>query len=770
MRILVADQNSLLLAAISATFGSHCELVTASRRDACLAQVEQHKFDVVIACDKLADYSGLELLSEVPVLSPDSLLIFAADPKRLKQLGKRLAVFGLFDTLSYPLTPQKLVDVLKRARETLGSRNPPKVRHVVLESEWDTGQRLGLVEQELQAEQADEGRAATTHEEWAKASEVGAAAEAGSPAREYSDDDFVFEGPPPAVQAMGAPPRVDSRSRTFDAVAPRAGGAPESGANASGGRTFEGTPVAGKGSGVSRGSDIRASHGVTEYEVKATIPALTHGGGAGDRRVAGVGAELDAVDDFVFAVEPDPVAELADGLVELEAGTVRAGTGRSGTVGVAEESGPDELCSNDPQFDTPGSPAWAEGGAANDIAFEGRPLAPASWRRGGAGGIAAAASEPRGSRSRTAGLLKSSAESEVRGGHARDAGASNSRATASSRAASSSSRSAGSAYPVKASQASGSTAPAHASAAQTAMLADSPGSAKSAEVGKSAGAEQSAQVGKSAGAEVSARVGKSAAAEKPTRAGKSAAAEKAAQAGKSAQAPSSSNSPQPRVRTQSVPSPAQLAAFQRAVARRNEGNLPGSDTGAADGNRRKGGGRVEPTIEMFGGAQASSSLSHLAKMATVKRPLVTPNLNKGVVPKRAVFVVGSGLAAVLILGVLSFELLRNSNEAEHHMPHAQAQGTQIFSSTTTRLADGEGSGVAQLVAPPAPQQTEAPQDTPPNEPQAQSFDPDTAPPDPPPPPALENPGPMEPPSMGHSDPPDGMMPENVERQYDRSHD
>ena len=71
MRILVADQTALLLAAIAATFGRHCEIVTATRQDICMAHVAQHHFDVVVACEKLAGgYTGLELLSEVEAISP----------------------------------------------------------------------------------------------------------------------------------------------------------------------------------------------------------------------------------------------------------------------------------------------------------------------------------------------------------------------------------------------------------------------------------------------------------------------------------------------------------------------------------------------------------------------------------------------------------------------------------------------------------------------------------------------------------------------------
>ncbi len=161
MRILIADQNALLLAAIDATFGPHCEIVTATCRDACMEQAERRKFDVVVACEKLADYTGLELLSEIEATSPSTLRIFAARPETLKRLGKRLDMFGLLGTLSYPIDARKLVVALQVARGRLPRRmKPPEpapapaplsvVRHIVLETEWDTGERLALLEQELE--------------------------------------------------------------------------------------------------------------------------------------------------------------------------------------------------------------------------------------------------------------------------------------------------------------------------------------------------------------------------------------------------------------------------------------------------------------------------------------------------------------------------------------------------------------------------------------------------------------------------------------------
>jgi hypothetical protein len=660
MRILVADRNSLLLAAITATFGQHCDLVTATRRDVCLGVLDEHRFDVVIACDKLSDYTGLELLSEVPVVSPDTLLIFAADPKRLKQLEKRLAVFGLFDTLSYPLTPQKFVDVLKRARECLLSRRTSapsapvpelKVRHVVLEPEWDTGERLGLVELELQAESGEQG-AQSAHDGWSNLAEDGGSDHDGP--GDDTPDDFVFEGP---VQGTSGAPTA--------------------------GRTFEGTPIA-----HDAGSAVAHAGAVTAYEVKPVadpgavqqirneaIAALTHENGS---------AQSSPADEFVFAIavssgvdprasgssalahQVRPTSTEADRVMEVEPRRV---------PDTPERTNIDNLVCNDPVFDVPQAPKWAEDGAANDKAFEPKPAA------SGARTTAAADTDPGypGGDASDSVVVRTSQDPRV-----------------------------------STSQASG----------------DAPASTNSS---------------------------------KPQQATKP--------------APSSKERPQPRVRAQSVPTPSQLAAFERAMARRLAAQKAGpsvlgtgAEKAAPSGKGRKnpkGRVKAEPTIgfakvdaPMAGGSASdrpSKSLSELAKMAISKRPLSVPNLSRTAVPKRAMFAVSSGLAAVLILGVLSFELLRNSNEAQHHMPRAQSLQAFSPASPSRAMTPEEMAAVQVFAAPPG--QTGSPSDLPPDPPQAQTFDPDTAPPDPPPPPPVDQLEPIEPPSsMDHSGPPQGMMP------------
>jgi hypothetical protein len=224
MRILVADQNALLLAAIAATFGRHCEVVTATCRDACMEHVEQQQFDVVVACERLADdYTGLELLSEIEALYPATIRIFAARPESLRRLGKRLDLFGLLGTLSYPIEARKLVVALKVARTKLPARPKPApqappvvVRHIVLETEWDTGERLALLEHELEqapgpAQTADP--TATLEVSFDKNPSPPPAAEATqrvgeeSPAVYFAaNDESVEEPPPPEVPIEPSPP------------------------------------------------------------------------------------------------------------------------------------------------------------------------------------------------------------------------------------------------------------------------------------------------------------------------------------------------------------------------------------------------------------------------------------------------------------------------------------------------------------------------------------------------------------------------------------
>jgi protein TonB len=115
MRVLVVDQDSTLLTAITQTLGEYFTIDAVSTKADCLDLVRANEFDVIVAGERLEDGSGLELLGQLARSRPDMLRIFAADRQRLKLLKGRLSPFALFRTLSYPIEPRQLLAALSAA-------------------------------------------------------------------------------------------------------------------------------------------------------------------------------------------------------------------------------------------------------------------------------------------------------------------------------------------------------------------------------------------------------------------------------------------------------------------------------------------------------------------------------------------------------------------------------------------------------------------------------------------------------------------------------
>jgi CheY-like chemotaxis protein len=653
MRILVADQNALLLAAITATFGPHCDLITATRRDVCIAQIEQHQFDVVIACDRLSDYTGLELLSEVSALSPGTLLVFAANAQRLSRLESQLSMFGLFETLAYPITPKKLVDVLKRARECLraGPNEAEKpLAHVVLDSEWDTGTRLGLVETEIQARSDAAGR--PEHDEWLEGPTREAVAAHSRSLGDDDVDDYVFDALPmlpapvtPVVAEWTTVVHGALAEPEMDVTQPRS-------------------------SSVSRGPEMEAHTSLT-YSHDA-FSENAQPGSIIDME------PLEALPTEAYAAEPSSVDEFA------------------GETKLSKDS-EDEFCTNDPVFEMPEQPQWAEDGAANDVTFVPETVPSAVHRP-----------EP----------TSSSSASK---------GASNSGTAIAAKV-----------IPVV-------------PAGKASLVASAAPAARGAVV-TAANIAKSEQIAK------------------------------AAQTPKNSSVKGPSG---PRVRAQAVPTASQLAAFERARARRNGKPEPTISLTSVDNSGFTAGagpaagmGVSASTLSADGTLTASGSafkgstqsLTSLAKIATNKRPLAQHATASGSSsPGKKLFAMGSGLLIVVLVATLSFQMLHGSKESTKPMRQAQV-GAQPFGTPSTVLAATSPDQSDEHFTPAPPEQQSPPvqQDTqrpdgPLSEPRAENFDPDGAPSNPPPPPILERPGPMEPPSMG-SGPPLEMLPGNQEQE------
>jgi hypothetical protein len=148
MRVLIAGRNAQGLAQAAGAIPHDLTIETATTKAAAIALLERAEFDLVIACEKLGDGLGLEVLSHVAVNTPNTLRVFAARPSTLQALKNELGFFGLFRTFPYPINFRKLWSTLNLAGscctepEAVQVRSPPKprvsrIRHVVLDSSWE---------------------------------------------------------------------------------------------------------------------------------------------------------------------------------------------------------------------------------------------------------------------------------------------------------------------------------------------------------------------------------------------------------------------------------------------------------------------------------------------------------------------------------------------------------------------------------------------------------------------------------------------------------
>src|SRR5262245_6503447 len=86
MRVLVADQEPEMLEQISRAF----DVDTATSKVTCVDLMRANQFDVIVACERLSDGSGLELLSHVGQRWPNVIRILAIEPSRRALLKGRL--------------------------------------------------------------------------------------------------------------------------------------------------------------------------------------------------------------------------------------------------------------------------------------------------------------------------------------------------------------------------------------------------------------------------------------------------------------------------------------------------------------------------------------------------------------------------------------------------------------------------------------------------------------------------------------------------------
>jgi hypothetical protein len=145
MRLLVAGRRADAVARAAGAFAEDLTIEAAATKVAAIALLERAQFDLVLACEKLGDGSGLEVLSHVVVNAPDTLRIFAARPSTLNLLKGELGLFGLFCTLPYPINFRRVWSAINLVRSGYVEpevtpqprRRMQRVPHVVLDSAWE---------------------------------------------------------------------------------------------------------------------------------------------------------------------------------------------------------------------------------------------------------------------------------------------------------------------------------------------------------------------------------------------------------------------------------------------------------------------------------------------------------------------------------------------------------------------------------------------------------------------------------------------------------
>ncbi len=108
MRVLLVDHDSEAIEAISRAIRGVLELDCVTSKGDALLLLRQNAYDVLIACERCVDGSGLDLLGRTTRTATPLKRIFAAPSERLQLLGPRLAPFKVQRTIAYPIDLEEL--------------------------------------------------------------------------------------------------------------------------------------------------------------------------------------------------------------------------------------------------------------------------------------------------------------------------------------------------------------------------------------------------------------------------------------------------------------------------------------------------------------------------------------------------------------------------------------------------------------------------------------------------------------------------------------
>ncbi|MCB1624323.1 MAG: response regulator transcription factor [Pseudomonadales bacterium] len=142
MRVLLVDHNPAAMENVARALRGVVELECVHSKANALDRVKRNAYDVLIACERVSDGSGLDLLGRIGKHLPDMRRVFAAAPERLKLLGPRLNPFKVAHTISYPIDLEQLwlalAAVAGGIETTIEQTIEQSIEHVVLDETGHT--------------------------------------------------------------------------------------------------------------------------------------------------------------------------------------------------------------------------------------------------------------------------------------------------------------------------------------------------------------------------------------------------------------------------------------------------------------------------------------------------------------------------------------------------------------------------------------------------------------------------------------------------------
>ncbi|HPF26509.1 MAG TPA: TonB family protein [Steroidobacteraceae bacterium] len=137
MRVLLVDYDPAALESVARALRGVVQLECVRTKSEALTRVKQNDYDVLIACERVGDGSGLDLLGRIGKYLPEMQRVFAAAPERLQLLGPRLNPFKVAHTIAYPIDLEQLWLALAAVAGGVDTSIEETIEHVVLD---ETGQ------------------------------------------------------------------------------------------------------------------------------------------------------------------------------------------------------------------------------------------------------------------------------------------------------------------------------------------------------------------------------------------------------------------------------------------------------------------------------------------------------------------------------------------------------------------------------------------------------------------------------------------------------